>query len=104
MIVFDWPWVFLALPLPWLVRRFVPPAEHVSWLCPTPSPAATAEMQKQFASFIASRGTAIVVEDAATMVPAAAPASEKEVSAKNKSAVPVKKPITPIKPKGGSRD
>ena len=27
MIVFDWPWVFLLLPLPWLVRRFAPPAE-----------------------------------------------------------------------------
>ena len=86
------------------VGRFVPPAEHGSWLDPTPSPAATAEMQKQFASFIASRGTAVGVEDAATMVPAAAPAAEKDASAKNKSTAPVKKPITPIKPKGGSRD
>jgi len=27
MIDFAWPWIFLALPLPWLVRRFFPPAE-----------------------------------------------------------------------------
>lgn len=26
MIEFAWPWCFLALPLPWLVRRFYPPA------------------------------------------------------------------------------
>ncbi len=26
MIVFDWPWLFLAAPLPWLVRRLLPPA------------------------------------------------------------------------------
>ena len=26
MIHFVWPWVFLALPLPWLVRRLLPPA------------------------------------------------------------------------------
>ncbi|CAI8886731.1 vWA domain-containing protein [Methylocaldum szegediense] len=28
MIEFAWPWVFLALPLPWLVRRFLPPAHE----------------------------------------------------------------------------
>ncbi|CAL1239846.1 vWA domain-containing protein [Candidatus Methylocalor cossyra] len=26
MIEFAWPWLFLALPLPWLVRRLLPPA------------------------------------------------------------------------------
>jgi Ca-activated chloride channel family protein len=26
MITFAWPWLFLFLPLPWLVRRLVPPA------------------------------------------------------------------------------
>jgi hypothetical protein len=56
--------------------RFVPPASHSSLLDPTSSPAATAEMQKQMASFFASDGTAIVVEDAATMVPAPPPAEE----------------------------
>jgi Ca-activated chloride channel family protein len=25
MIVFAWPWLLLSLPLPWLVRRFLPP-------------------------------------------------------------------------------
>ncbi len=25
MVHFDWPWIFLTLPLPWLVRRFLPP-------------------------------------------------------------------------------
>ncbi len=28
MIGFVWPWVFLLLPLPWLVRRFAPPARR----------------------------------------------------------------------------
>lgn len=27
MIEFAWPWMFLVLPLPWLVRRFVAPAD-----------------------------------------------------------------------------
>ncbi len=27
MIEFTWPWMFLALPLPWFVRKFLPPAE-----------------------------------------------------------------------------
>jgi hypothetical protein len=56
--------------------RFVPPASHGSLLSPATSPAATLEMQKQMASFFASDGTAIVVEDAATMVPAPPPAEE----------------------------
>ena len=58
--------------------RFVPPASHGSLLSPATSPAATAEMQKQMASFIATLGTTVVVEDASTMVPVAAPASEAE--------------------------
>ncbi len=28
MIQFAWPWIFLLLPLPWLVRRLLPPAEQ----------------------------------------------------------------------------
>ncbi len=30
MLEFAWPWAFAALPLPWLVRRLLPPAETVS--------------------------------------------------------------------------
>lgn len=52
-----------------LVGRFVSPASHGSLLSPVSSPAATAEMQAQAASFIASQGTAVVVNNAATMVP-----------------------------------
>ncbi len=52
-----------------LAGRFVPPAEHASLLDPTASPATTVEMQKQFASFIATLGTTVVVNDALTMVP-----------------------------------
>jgi len=58
--------------------RFLPPASHSSLISPATSPAATVEMQKQMASFIATRGTTVVVEDASTMVPVAAPASEDE--------------------------
>ena len=58
--------------------RFLPPASHPSLVSPASSPAATVEMQKQMASFIATRGTAVVVEDASTMVPVAAPAAEAE--------------------------
>lgn len=56
--------------------RFLPPASHSSLLNPSASPAATAEMQKQMASFVASLGKAIVVEDAATMLPVTPPAAE----------------------------
>ena len=59
-----------------LAGRFLPPATHASLLDPTSSPAATVEMQKQMASFLATRGTTVVVEDAATMVPVAEPAEE----------------------------
>lgn len=52
-----------------LAGRFVPPAAHSSLLSPAASPAATAEMQAQMASFIASKGTSVVVSNAATMVP-----------------------------------
>jgi len=61
-----------------LVGRFVPPASHGSILDPASSPAATAEMRKQLASFIATLGTTVVVEDASTMVPVAVPAEEVE--------------------------
>ena len=52
--------------------RFLPPASHGSLLDPSSSLEATVEMQKQFASFIASLGKAVVVENAATMVPISA--------------------------------
>ena len=52
-----------------LAGRFLPPASHGSLLSPATSPAATAEMQKQMASFFATLGTTVIVEDAATMVP-----------------------------------
>jgi hypothetical protein len=76
-----------------LVGRFVPPAEHSSWLVPEYSPAAWAEMQKQFASWLKSRGTAVVVEDAATMSPAPE-ANEASNEAPEETAKPVdrKKP------------
>ncbi|MCH8227702.1 MAG: lipase [Proteobacteria bacterium] len=61
-----------------VVGRFVPPASHGSILSPATSPAATAEMQKQMASFFATLGTTVVVEDASTMVPVAVPAAEAE--------------------------
>jgi pimeloyl-ACP methyl ester carboxylesterase len=60
-----------------LAGRFVPPAHHGSFLSPVNTLTgenafeAFVEMQKQFASFIASKGTAVVVTDAATMVPEA---------------------------------
>jgi len=49
--------------------RFVPPATHGSLLSPGSSPAATAEMQGQLFSFLASDGTLIQVNDEATLVP-----------------------------------
>jgi hypothetical protein len=58
--------------------RFVPPASHGSLLSPATSPAATVEMHKQMASFIASMGTAVVVEDASTMEPVPEPEPEPE--------------------------
>lgn len=58
-----------------IAGRFVPPASHGSFLSPATSPAATAEMQKQMASFLISRGTAVQVEDASTMVAVPAEAS-----------------------------
>jgi pimeloyl-ACP methyl ester carboxylesterase len=48
--------------------RFNPPATHGSLLSPAlGSPAATAEMQAQMATFIGSFGTTVVVTDASTM-------------------------------------
>jgi hypothetical protein len=49
--------------------RFLPPASHGSLVSPATSPAATVEMQKQMASFIASMGTAVLVENSGTMEP-----------------------------------
>jgi hypothetical protein len=58
--------------------RFLPPASHGSLLDPSTSGAATVEMQRQMASFVATRGTTVVVNDASVMVPVAAPASDPE--------------------------
>lgn len=52
-----------------LAGRFIPPAWHGSLLDPSVSPAATAEMQAQLASFLTSRGQVVVVMNPATMVP-----------------------------------
>jgi pimeloyl-ACP methyl ester carboxylesterase len=49
--------------------RFLPPADHGSWLNPSASLAATVEMQKQVISFIGSLGGAVIVTDPSTMVP-----------------------------------
>jgi len=73
-----------------LAGRFVPPATHGSLLSPASSPAATTEMQSQMASFLATRGTTVVVTDPATMVPVAAP-STGEDQPENKVDVPLKK-------------
>lgn len=82
-----------------LAGRFVPPASHGSLLDPATSPAATVEMQKQLASFLATRGTTVVVQDAATMAPAAEPGAEQSV-APQKSTTPVTKRKPKIKAGG----
>jgi hypothetical protein len=58
--------------------RFVPPASHASLLSPASSPAATVEMQKQMVSFVASKGTAVVVNDPSVMEPVEVPAQASE--------------------------
>jgi hypothetical protein len=68
-----------------IAGRFVPPASHGSLLDPTTSPAATVEMQKQFASFLATRGTTVVVENAATMVHVPVPEPEASEEAETES-------------------
>jgi hypothetical protein len=52
-----------------IAGRFLPPAFHGSLLSPATSPSATIEMQTQLASYLASRGQAVVVVDESTMVP-----------------------------------
>jgi len=51
-----------------VASRFVPPATHGSLVSPASSPAATAEMQGQMISFLASDGTLVAVGDESTMV------------------------------------
>ncbi len=82
-----------------LVGRFVPPAHHGSFATPEGAPEATAEMQGQLASFIATRGTTVVVTNPATMASAvsierqAVPdLSEKNGSKKSKNK---KSPVSP---------
>jgi hypothetical protein len=53
------------------VARFIPPARHDSLFLPTASPAATAEMQGQMASFIASGGTFVNVSNPGVLLPVA---------------------------------
>ena len=56
-----------------LVGRFVPPADHSTFLSPlVGSPEAFFEMQGQMASFIGSKGMAVMVNDPAVMVPVVA--------------------------------
>lgn len=52
-----------------IVGRFVAPANHGSLLNPSGAPEATAEMQSQMASFLATLGTTVQVVNEATMVP-----------------------------------
>ena len=59
-----------------LVGRFPPPASHGSLLSPATSPAATVEMQKQMASFLATLGTTVLVDDQSTMLPVPQPEPE----------------------------
>jgi len=87
-----------------LVGRFAPPADHGSLLSPAASPAATVEMQKQFASFIATKGTTVVVNDAATMLPVVQVESQPVSDLKEKSSGKDKKAVKqPNKPETVSR-
>lgn len=49
---FVWPWIFLLLPLPWLVQRFVPPAPprhyrlRIAWL-PSPNTLQSGSQQQR---------------------------------------------------------
>ncbi len=65
--------------------RFLPPASHGSFLSPTSAPETTAEMQKQMASFLATKGTTVVVENSATMVAVTQAATRSAPGLKEKS-------------------
>lgn len=84
-----------------LAGRFVPPAHHGSFASPAGAPEATAEMQGQFASFIATRGTTVVVNNAATMVSAVAierqPVSDLSEKTGKKKTKGSKRPSSPDK-------
>ena len=73
-----------------VVGRFNPPASHGSLLDPTTSPEATVEMQKQLASFMASMGTLVLVENSATMVQVPVP-----------EPVPDPEPVPGVEPEPG---
>ena len=79
-----------------LAGRFIPPATHGSFLDPTSSLAATVEMQKQMASFLLTRGKAVVVEDASTMEPVAEPGAEKAAPAAAEKTAPPEKKALPL--------
>ena len=84
--------------------RFVPPAEHFSYLSPdVGSPEAFVEMQKQAVSFIASFGGAVVVTDESTMVPVVSMQSSSIVDLtekKSADSAPEKKKPKPISRRG----
>jgi hypothetical protein len=63
------------------VARFLQPAEHGSWLSPT-YPDVRAEMQGQTATFIGSKGTAVVVGNPDLLVPVPEPAPAKATEEK----------------------
>jgi hypothetical protein len=82
-----------------IAGRFVPPAHHGSLASPEGAPEATAEMQKQMASFIASSGRAVVVTNESTMVPVVIiePQSDANLNEKKSSkSSKGKKPSTPV--------
>jgi hypothetical protein len=84
-----------------LAGKFVPPADHGSFLNPAASPAATVEMQKQFASFIATKGAAVVVNDTSTMVQAAQMQTQAISDLREKSNSKKRKDKKGVKPPGG---
>jgi pimeloyl-ACP methyl ester carboxylesterase len=59
-----------------VVSRFLPPAVHSSLLDISIAPSSTLEMQGQMASFIASYGTFVQVNNPSVMVPVAVPAED----------------------------
>ena len=85
------------------VGRFLPPANHGSLLDPAGAPATTAEMQSQMASFLATLGTTVLVDNESTMVPQIqvqmqpiSDLSEIGTLKKLKGGKTIKKPIVPV--------
>ncbi|HMB59720.1 MAG TPA: hypothetical protein VKN35_07400 [Xanthomonadales bacterium] len=93
-----------------VVSRFLPPAIHSSLIDPGPSPAATLEMQSEAASFVASLGTFVQVNNNTVLQPVVQVelASGQVVSAKSggksNKAKNRLKPVTRIEVNGGMRN